>query len=97
MNRQRPIMVLIDLLGRKWLMRILWELRDHTCTFRELQNRCGNISPTIVNKRVKELVEANLVVKAKPNGYRLTPLGVELVDLFGPINKWTGKWKNTFR
>ena len=28
----RPIMVLLDLLGRRWTLRILWELREQTLT-----------------------------------------------------------------
>ena len=90
-------MVLIDLLSRKWLMRILWELTDGACTFRELQSKCGNISPTIVNKRIKELVEANLVQKIKPSGYQLTQLGTELIQLFAPVNDWSKKWKKALQ
>ena len=80
-QHRRPIMELIDLLGRKWLMRIIWELREGPCTFRLLQSRCGDISPTIVNKRLKELVDACLIVKTKPTGYRLTLLGEENLPL----------------
>jgi DNA-binding HxlR family transcriptional regulator len=92
-EKKRPIMALIDLLGRKWLMRIIWELKAGACTFRELQNKCGEISPTIVNKRLKELVEARLIRKVKPVGYQLTPLGEELIQLFYPINEWVYRWE----
>ncbi len=90
-------MILIDMLGRKWTLRILWELVQGTGTFRELQSRCGEISPTIINKRLKELVEANLVMKIKPNGYQLTKSGDELVDLFDPLNAWIKKWEKTLQ
>lgn len=92
---QRPIVLLIDLLGKKWMMRILWELNQGPCTFRELQSRCGDISPTMVNKRVKELLEVNLLQKQKPSGYCLSPLGVELIELFDPVNAWASKWSKT--
>jgi hypothetical protein len=32
----RPIMTLLDLLGRRWTLRILWELREETIGFRVL-------------------------------------------------------------
>jgi DNA-binding HxlR family transcriptional regulator len=95
--KPRPIMLLIDLLGKKWIMRILWELNQEPCSFRALQSRCDKISPTILNKRIKELVAANLVAKAKPNGYYLNDLGLELIDLFHPLNDWVKKWKKTIR
>ena len=44
----RPIMVLLDLLGRRWVLRIVWELREEPRRFRELQDLIG-ASPTIVN------------------------------------------------
>src|SRR5256885_7052823 len=37
----RPIMVLLDLLGRRWVLRIVWELRDEPRRFRELQDSIG--------------------------------------------------------
>ncbi len=92
---QRPIMLLIDLLGRKWLMRILWEMRLGTCSFRELQARCGSISPTVVNKRIKELIENKLLEKNQPSGYQLTALGQELIMLFDPIDQWVTKWEKS--
>ena len=88
----RPIMQLIDLLGTKWIMRILWEMNAGPCTFRELQDRCGGISPTMINNRMKDLIAGNLVDKDSPNGYQLTELGQELLELFAPLNQWAEKW-----
>ena len=36
----RPIMVLLDLLGRRWALRILWELRGGALTSRALRTAC---------------------------------------------------------
>lgn len=92
---RRPIMRLIDLLGKKWMMRIIWELTEDPCSFRNLQQRCGNISPTVLNNRIKELISVNLVTKAKPNGYCLTDIGLKLIELFHPLNSWVKKWDKT--
>ena len=51
----RPIMALMDLLGRRWALRVIWELRDGRLTFRALQEACGGVSPTVLNQRVREL------------------------------------------
>jgi DNA-binding HxlR family transcriptional regulator len=87
----RPIMVLLDLLGRRWTLRIVWELREEPKRFRELQDLIG-ASPTIVNSRLAELREAKLVELDEAVGYRLTALGNELLRLFLPLHVWSEKW-----
>jgi DNA-binding HxlR family transcriptional regulator len=87
----RPIMVLLDLLGRRWTLRIVWELREEPRRFRELQDLIG-ASPTIVNARLAELRKARLVDLDDKTGYRLTTLGSELLRLFLPLHVWSEKW-----
>jgi DNA-binding HxlR family transcriptional regulator len=87
----RPIMVLLDLLGRRWTLRIVWELREEPRRFRELQDAIG-ASPTIINTRLAELREAKLVRLDEESGYRLTALGKELLRLFLPLHVWADKW-----
>ena len=87
----RPIMVLLDLLGRRWVLRLIWELREKPRRFRELQELIG-ASPTIVNARLRDLREAKLVELDPASGYRLTVLGQELLRLFLPLHVWSEKW-----
>lgn len=87
----RPIMRLLDLLGRRWTLRIVWELREEPKRFRDLQDLIG-ASPTIVNTRLAELREAKLVELDESVGYRLTALGKELLQLFLPLHTWSDKW-----
>ena len=87
----RPIMALLDLLGRRWVLRIVWELREEPRRFRELQDAIG-ASPTIVNSRLAELREAKLVELDTDTGYRLTALGRELLRLFLPLHVWSERW-----
>lgn len=89
---QRPIVQLIDLLGTKWVLRILWELNQGPCSFRELQSRCDDLSPTTINNRIKDLVAARLVTKSESEGYGLSPLGRELLEVFMPLNQFAGRW-----
>jgi DNA-binding HxlR family transcriptional regulator len=87
----RPIMVLLDLLGRRWTLRIVWELREAPRRFRELQDSIG-ASPTIINTRLTELRDARLVELEPDSGYRLTALGEELLRLMLPLHVWSDKW-----
>src|SRR5581483_2154067 len=87
----RPIMVLLDLLGRRWTLRIVWELREEPKRFRELQDLIG-ASPTIINTRLAELRQAKFVQLDEDAGYRLTALGEELLRLLLPLHAWSEKW-----
>ncbi len=83
----RPIMVLMDLLGRRWTLRILWELHQHPgLTFRALRERCADVSPSVLNTRLAELRDARLIMLE--DGYTLTPEGRELGCLILPLYNW---------
>ena len=88
----RPIMALIDLLGRRWTLRVIWELRAGRLTFRPLQEACGGVSPTVLNERLRELRESGLVDLAASEGYGLTALGRELIERFLPLVEWSARW-----
>jgi DNA-binding HxlR family transcriptional regulator len=90
-------MALLDLLGHRWTLRILWELRDASLTFRALQEACGRISPTVLNERVRGLREAALVSLDPGLGYGLSPLGRELVERFVPLVAWSERWARELR
>ena len=89
----RPIMALLDLLGRRWTLRIVWELRkDRTLTSRALRAACDEASPTIMQARLTELREAGLVELEPGDGYRLTALGNELSENFQPLYRFAERW-----
>ena len=88
----RPIMALLDLLGRRWQLRILWELREGPVGFRALQQRCDGMSPSVLSQRLAELAAAGVVEQLPDSGYRLTGPGVELLAALGPLNAWASRW-----
>ena len=88
----RPIMALLDLLGQRWTLRVVWELRAARLTFRALQEACDGMSPTVLNGRLKGLRESGLVDQAGSEGYGLTPLGRELLAVFLPVVEWSKRW-----
>ena len=85
-------MALLDLLGRRWALRIVWELRAGALTFRELQARCGGISSSVLNQRLRELRDAGIVAAQEGAGYRLTSEGEALLVALGPLEKWSARW-----
>ncbi len=88
----RPIMVLLDLLGRRWALRVLWELRDGPLTSRALRTACDEASPTVLQGRLAELRDAGLVDHATGHGYGLTLRGRELLDAFAPLYDFAERW-----
>jgi DNA-binding HxlR family transcriptional regulator len=90
-------MALLDLVGRRWALRIVWELRGGALTSRALRDACGGISPTVLNDRTKELRDAALIELEEPAGYALTPLGRELLDRFSPLVEWSERWAEALR
>ena len=85
-------MALLDLLGRRGTLRLLWELRDgHAQSFRLLRDSADGISPSVMNTRVKELRDARLV-ELTGAGYALTPEGLELVRHLKPLTRWAEGW-----
>lgn len=87
----RPIMRLLDTLGKRWSLRVLWELRDTRLTFRELQARCDNVSPTSLNARLKEL-RALQLIDLTDAGYGYTKWGKELGEQMITLDIWASKW-----
>jgi DNA-binding HxlR family transcriptional regulator len=88
----RPIMTLLDLLGRRWTLRILWELRERSLTSRALRSACDEASPTVLQARLSELRQAGLVELLPGYGYRLTAIGKELLQSFLPLHRFAERW-----
>ena len=90
----QPIMVLFDLLSRRWAMGILWNLAEGPRTFRDLQARCGSASPSVLNTRLKELRSVGLI-KNTTDGYALTDTGRDLFGHLEPLGDWAMEWVPT--
>jgi DNA-binding HxlR family transcriptional regulator len=86
-------MALLDLLGRRWSLRVLWELRNgESCTFRELQARSAEVSSSVLADRLRELREAGIVTAEPGHGYALTPEGARLLEALAPVDDWAKRW-----
>ncbi|HSY55495.1 MAG TPA: helix-turn-helix domain-containing protein [Bradyrhizobium sp.] len=88
----RPIMVLLDLFGRRWSLRILWELRERSMTSRALRTACDEASPTVLHARLSELRDAGFIELVPASGYGLTELGRELLESLLPLHRFAERW-----
>jgi DNA-binding HxlR family transcriptional regulator len=85
-------MAALDLLGRRWMLRVLWELRDGPVGARALRERCDGMSPSVLYERLGELADAGLVRQADDLRYELTGLGGDLGAALEPLNAWSLRW-----
>ena len=81
-------LALFDVLGRRWALRIVWELRDDAMTYRDLAARAPEMSTSVLTQRLRELRAAGLVEHARGTGYRLTPLGRQLWSHLEGLRDW---------
>lgn len=88
----RPLMAALDLLGRRWALRIMWELRDGPVGARDLLGRCPGLSSSVLYDRLRELTEAALLARADGGAYELTPMGAALGVALEPLNAWANRW-----
>jgi len=85
-------MALLDLLGRRWTLRIVWELRNGPLSSRALREACSDVSPTVLQARLTELRGAALVRLAPGEGYALTALGCEMSAALSPLLAFSDRW-----
>jgi len=84
-------MVLLDLLGRRWTLRVLWELREGPVKFRNLAQRADAMSQSVLSKRLNEL-EAACFVTSDEDGWRLSDDGSALLRLLLPLSQFAARW-----
>ena len=80
-------MLLLDSLGRRWSLRIIWELQGHPKKFRALRKECDGVSPSVLNKRLGELHDLGFIKKSD-DGYALTSDGESLADRLRKLDRW---------
>ncbi|MCZ4514215.1 helix-turn-helix domain-containing protein [Streptomyces sp. ActVer] len=87
-------MAALDLLGRRWTLRVIWELHRSAAPigFRGLQRRCDAMSSSVLSARLTDLREAGIAVPTDETTWRLTPLGDDLVTAMGPLLDWSRTW-----
>jgi DNA-binding HxlR family transcriptional regulator len=86
------MMAALDLLGRRWTLRVVWELQREPAGFRELRRRCDEMSSSVLSRRLGELRDAGIVEVDGDGVYRLTRLGEGLEGALAPLQRWSADW-----
>lgn len=84
-------MALLDLLGRRAALRVIWELRGERLTFRALVD-AADTNPSVLNARLGELREAGIVDHDSDRGYGLSEEGKGLLEKLAPLHAWAEGW-----
>lgn len=87
MAAEGAITAALDLLSRRWALRLVWELRRDSLTFSQLRERLA-ISPSVLSTRLSELETAEIAERDGDRRYRLTGRGRELARLLYELNRW---------
>src|ERR1700730_7752927 len=88
----RPVMAALDLLGRRWVLRILWELRGEPLGFRALQQACDGMSSSVLASRLADLTSTGIVMTDEAGDYTLSEIGQRLKTAIRPLPDWTRDW-----
>ena len=96
MAAERAVESVLDLLGRRWALRLVWELRRSTLSFSELRERTG-ISPSVLSTRLRELVDSDVLERGGGRRYRLSGRGRELARILYELNRWAEHQHETGR
>jgi len=79
----------LSLAGRRWALRVVWELRVGPLNFRALRNACGDPSPSVLQRRLHELRDSDVIEKIPQLGYRLSSNGERLFQVLAQLDKWS--------
>lgn len=88
----------LDRVGDRWTLLIVRELLLGTRTFRELEDALGGISPSLLTKRLTDLVDDGLVARneaprrSKGVAYSLTDAGRSLEPVVLEFVRWGARW-----
>lgn len=85
----------LNLSGRRWALRVVWELRVGPLNFRALQAACGHISPSVLQQRLHELRRAGVIEKIPRLGYRLSTSGERLFQVLARLDRWSAELPDT--
>jgi DNA-binding HxlR family transcriptional regulator len=92
-----PVAKASELLGDKWTILILREALMGAKRFNEFERGLGRISPTMLTKRLNELVINGLMIRKKITGqkgneYFLTQAGKDVNPVIMQLGDWGMRW-----
>jgi len=91
----------LTLIGKRWLMTILYEISLGNNQFSSLRRNISEISEHILGARINDLAEQELIIKEGVQNtiplqitYVVTVKGEELLSLVNELCLWNRNWEN---
>ena len=91
----------LNVLGQKWVLRIIRVLGDRTQRFCELQDALGGANSATLSQRLKMLEDEGLIARREVSAvppwveYSLTGKGTDLRGAIAGIDRWAERWAAT--
>jgi DNA-binding HxlR family transcriptional regulator len=87
-----PVAKAMELLDERWTLLVVRELLVGTEHFNDLRRGVPRMSPTLLSKRLGQLVRAGIVQRCDDGRYVLTPAGRELRPVVEALGIWGTRW-----
>ena len=102
-NFSNYVELVFDIIGGKWKILIIWDLKEGEKRFRELQKSVGKITDKMLTQQLRELEKAELISrKAYPEvpprvEYSLTLLGKSILPVIEMLEEWGKQYHSVFK
>lgn len=97
-----PMEMVIELIGGKWKVLILWHLAEETLRFNELRRIFPLVSQKMLTQQLRELESDGIIIRKVyaqvPSRveYSLSDFGITLMPILYSMNQWGKEYaKNT--
>src|SRR5579875_3903506 len=90
-----PVSKAMEFLDERWTLLVVRELVMGSCRFNELRRGLPRMSPSLLSKRLQQLIRAGVVERRDVGTdvqYVLTPAGQELRPVIEAIGVWGTRW-----
>lgn len=89
----------LALIGKRWLMTVLYEVSQGHNQFSSLRRNLADISDHVLSARINNLATNGLLVKNEVKNsvplqitYTVTQKGVQLLKIVGDLEGWNQRW-----
>jgi DNA-binding HxlR family transcriptional regulator len=95
-----PVAMASEVLCSRWTMLVLREMICGSTRFNDLRRGVPRMSPTLLSKRLKELIEGGVITERRTGqgnavDYVLTDAGRDLRDVVMAVGTWGQRWVQT--
>lgn len=90
-----PVAKAMELLDERWTLLVVRELVIGSQHFNDLRRGLPRMSPTLLSRRLQQLVRAGVITREEADGqvrYRLTEAGEELRPVVEALGTWGTRW-----